>query len=599
MTGWKPVPGHIMTRWAAEVDPSDVLPHYPRPQMVRPEWQNLNGLWDFAVKPRGQSAVDQYEGQILVPFPIESALSGVKRPLLPDERLWYRRKFTIPETWHGQRILLHFGAVDWETTVWVNGRKVGFHQGGYDPFYFEISAYLDIGGDNELVIAVWDPTDQHWQPRGKQTLDPRVIWYTAISGIWQTVWLEPVGEAYIRRLKLTPDIDHGYVQVKVEIEGDRQDIQVHAEALHGDTLLNAASGQVDETLVLPIPDARLWTPHAPHLYDLTVSLRHKAREIDRVESYFGMRKFSLGRDSQGRTRLCLNNQPLFQYGPLDQGYWPDGLYTPPTEEAMLYDIQFCKNLGFNMIRKHIKVEPARYYYHCDRLGLIVWQDMPNGASANAGLASFLALTFGFQLSDRNYKRFGRQDPASRDNFRQELRAMIDALYNVPSIGLWVPFNESWGQFDSVQVTAWLKEYDPTRLVDHASGWYDQGGGDFKSIHTYFRKLKPIPPEAHRAVILSEFGGYSLMFEENAWNPDKVFGYRKFNHQSTLTQAYLSLLQDQLIPWIRNGLSGAVYTQTTDVEIEINGYLTYERARMKMDVQVIQEAHRSLYSGDDL
>jgi beta-galactosidase/beta-glucuronidase len=607
MMNWKPISGHIMTRWGEKLSPDQVWTEYPRPQMVREKWKNLNGLWSYAVTQKTSEKPD-FEGEILVPFAIESALSGVKRSLQPDELLWYRRTFRIPDSWSGHRILLHFGAVDWACTVWINGVKVGNHQGGYLPFYFDITHQLlppnkthlprnNASVENEIVVSVWDPTDQSWIARGKQVLNPKSIWYTAVSGIWQTVWLEPVSQTSIRGLKMTPDIESETIKVIVVLEGEKEDSQVQVTVLDGGIQIGTQSGREHQALTVPVPNPRLWSPDHPHLYDLQVEVRQQERTIDQVKSYFGMRKFSMQPDLQGRLRLCLNNQPLFHYGPLDQGYWPDGLHTPPSEEAMISDVKWLKSVGCNMLRKHIKVEPARFYYDCDRLGMIVWQDMPNGGYPVGNVVSFLAIMFGrfSRRDDRLYWRAGRGERESRDDYWRELREMIDHLYNFACIGMWVPFNEAWGQFNANEVADWLQKYDPTRPVDHASGWFDQGGGDFRSIHTYSKKLVHELPKDQRGVILSEFGGYALKLEGHVWNLKTEFGYKKFESNQSLTDAYIELLETQLKPWVKAGLSGAVYTQTSDVEIEINGYLTYDRKIVKMDVDRLKKIHGELIS----
>jgi beta-galactosidase/beta-glucuronidase len=482
--------------------------------------------------------------------------------------------------------------VDWEATVWVNGVQAGGHRGGYLPFGLDVTT-LVREAENELVVSVWDPTDTHWQQRGKQVRDPRSIWYTQVSGIWQTVWLEPVPETYIAGLKIIPELDAERVRVEVQCAGKVQGGQTGVLRIYdtGALIAEHSLDSIHTDLSVPVPQPRLWSPNSPHLYDLTIEFGG-----DRVESYFGMRKFSLGVDRQGRARLCLNNQPLFQYGPLDQGYWPDGLYTPPCAAAMRFDLETIKGLGCNMLRKHVKVEPARFYYECDRLGLIVWQDLPNGANADGEAPSLIANFWGLKRrDDRDYRYAGRAAVESRQDCQRELREMVDHLYNFACIGMWVPFNEGWGQFDAGSIASWLKNYDPTRLVDHASGWFDQGGADCKSLHVYFKKLPLVRPEKQRAVVLSEFGGYSLKVPGHTWNPAAEFGYKKYTSPEALTIAYLALLEEQLRPWVRAGLSAAIYTQATDVEIEVNGFLTYDRKVEKMDFDRLRDGHMRLVS----
>lgn len=587
---WQPAPNPLLTRWGRQLQPGSVWQEYPRPQMTRSEWLNLNGIWEYAITSADQDSPPDFTGQILVPFPVESALSGVKRPLLPNERLWYRRNFSLPHSWQGQRLLLHFGAVDWQATVWVNGYKAGAHQGGYTPFSFDITEAIH-DGDNELLVSVWDPTDTHWQPHGKQVLEPKAIWYTAVSGIWQTVWLEPVPDTYIARLKLTPDLDLSSLKIEVFLGGNQTSpIPIKAEAYDNGQQIASAHAELGQgVLTLIILDPKPWSPASPHLYDLTVTIPG-----DQVSSYFAIRKFSLGQDAQGRTRLCLNNQPLFNYGPLDQGYWPDGLYTPPSDTAMRWDLAFIKTMGCNMLRKHVKVEPARYYYYCDQLGLIVWQDMVSGAKAVGDMPTLSAMLLGYNRpDDQDFRPAGREDPASREEFRRELSEMVEHLYNFPCIGVWVPFNEGWGQFQAKSIAGWLHQLDPTRLVDHASGWFDQAAGDFKSLHVYFKSLPRFKPEPKRAAVLSEFGGYSLKLADHAWDPDVQFGYRKYKTSQALTGAYVRLLRKQLQPLVAAGLSAAVYTQTTDVEIEINGFVTYDREVVKMDLELVTQVHKEL------
>lgn len=583
---WQPVPGNIITRWAKELSPTNAWQEYPRPQMRRPDWVNLNGLWDYWIIDRNDTTKRIQEGQILVPFAIESSLSGVKRALLPTEQLWYRRSFSIPQAWYGKRVVLHFEAVDWKSTVFVNGKAVGEHSGGFLPFSYDITEHLADGeAPNELLVSVWDPTDTHWQSRGKQVLQPKACWYSAVSGIWQTVWLEPVPATYISGLKITPDIDAGIVRVKVDMTGPEKGLcRVNLKVKEAGE--KVAEGKTDTDvaeITIQIPHPKLWNPGSPHLYDLEITAGE-----DRVSSYFGMRKFSL---EDGH--LCINNVPLFQLGPLDQGYWPDGLYTPPSDEAMRWDIELVKRLGFNMLRKHVKVEPRRFYYYCDRIGLIVWQDMPNGGKAVGDIGSTVAMVFNPRRRDNNYHSAGREEAASRQDFLNELKEMVDHLYNCACIGVWVPFNEGWGQFDAKETARWLKNYDPTRLVDHASGWYDQGAGDCLSEHRYVLKLRKIKPEQSRAAVISEFGGYLLKLEGHQWNPGKQFGYKDVDSTQALTKAYLQLLKQQVKPCLDAGLSAAIYTQLTDVEIEMNGYVTYDRAEEKMDFDSITQAHKEL------
>ncbi len=582
----------LRTRW--EPESPIPLPEYPRPQMTRPQWANLNGLWEYAILPKDAAAPHTFDGQILVPYAVESLLSGVQKPLLPDQRLWYRRCFTDPRPgWGDRRVLLHFGAVDYECTVWLNGVPLGEHRGGYLPFTFDITEALKEG-ENELLVPVWDPTDTGMQQRGKQVLKPSGIWYTPISGIWQTVWLESKPAVSIESLKLTPDLDGAALQIEVKFCGaDGDDVRLEAKAVDGGEVVARGSGPVDQALRLAIPAPHAWSPADPHLYDLTVRLTRAGQPLDEVGSYFAIRKFALAPDAQGHLRFTLNNQPLFLYGPLDQGFFPDGLYTPPSEAAMLYDIEYVKSLGCNLIRKHIKVEPLRWYAACDRLGMIVWQDMPNGGRIDGSLVAFLALSLNFRRDDRfPLWRAGRAEETNRAEYRAELQGMLDHLHNAACIAVWVPFNESWGQFRAKETAQWVKTYDPTRLVDHASGWFDQGGGDFLSKHIYFKKLFK-PRLDRRAFVISEFGGYSLLMPGHAWDENQKFGYRFYNSKEELTAAYLRLLDEELRPLIRQGLTAAVYTQTTDVEIEINGYLTYDRALEKMDAEALRAAHERL------
>lgn len=572
--------------------------------MTRPEWVNLNGEWDYAILPRDSPAPKVWDGKILVPYPVESLLSGVQKPLLPEQRLWYRRTFPHPAYGTplpisgeglGVRALLHFGAVDYDCSVFLNGKSIGAHRGGYLPFTFDITEAL-IAGENELLVSVWDPTDTGLQQRGKQVLNPKGIWYTPISGIWQTVWLEVVPEVSTESLKLTPDLDEQSLTVEVKIRGNAEGVRVEAEVTSKGEKISAGGAPAGGQVRIEIPNPVAWSPSNPHLYDLRVQLIREGKVLDEVGSYFAMRKFGLVKDAAGHLRFALNGESLFLYGPLDQGFFPDGLYTPPSEEAMVFDIEYTRAIGCNMIRKHIKVEPLRWYYHCDRLGMIVWQDMPNGGLIDGETVAILSLILGFRRNDtRRLTRFGRADESNRAEYRAELQGMIDHLYNIACIAVWVPFNESWGQFHANEAAAWVKGYDPTRLVDHASGWFDQGGGDLQSKHIYIKKLKQPKPDG-RAFVISEFGGYSLKVPDHMWDETKKFGYRFYETREELTAAYLALLENELKPLITQGLTAAVYTQTTDVEIEINGYLTYDRAVEKMDAEALRRAHLALTSG---
>lgn len=549
----------LVTRWAADVDTADVLPGHPRPQLVRPGWRTLNGWWDYAVRDSGLARPDAWDGRILVPFPIESQLSRVRRAVGEAERLWYRRTFraTVPS---GHRLLLHFGAVDWETTVTLNGRRVGDHRGGYDPFSFDITDALAGTGPQELVVSVWDPSDAGEQPRGKQVRAPHGIWYTAVTGIWQTVWLETVPRAYVADLDVATDLDSGRVVLRVHVAGGVAGERVRVEAFAGSDRVARGEGAAGDPLTLVVPHPRPWSPDDPFLYDLRVRLASG----DSVSSYFGMRTVAVSRDSLGLRRLFLNGRPLFQYGLLDQGWWPDGLYTAPTDEALRFDIETTRRLGFNLARKHVKVEPARWYYHADRLGLLVWQDMP---------------------SARN--RTG----AAREQFGIELRRMVDALRDHPSVVMWVPFNEGWGQYDTERYTTWLHAYDTTRLVNGASGWTDRGTGDVSDRHAYPGPTIPADDE-RRARVLGEFGGLGLPLEGHTWLGRDNWGYRSYADTVALGDAYRALLR-QLRFLIGDGLAAAVYTQTTDVEIEVNGVMTYDRAVIKLPAGA-PAWHRALY-----
>jgi beta-galactosidase/beta-glucuronidase len=569
--------GSLMTRWATEVGADSVHAEYPRPQMVREDWMNLNGLWEYSIAGKDESKPISFDGQILVPFCVESALSGVTKAVGEGERLWYRRTFELPDKWAQRCILLHFGAVDWETRVWINGKEVGTHRGGYDAFTFDITKSLNDTNSQEIVLSVWDPTDRGFQPRGKQVRKPGGIWYTAVTGIWQTVWLEPVGRAYIKSLKIVPDVDAEAVRVTAVCSDVEAGYSIEAKAKDGEFTKAKAMGEVGQEFIIPIKEAKLWSPDSPFLYDLIVILNDgEGKKVDEVESYFGMRKVSLGSDDKGITRIFLNNEPLFMFGPLDQGWWPDGLYTAPTDEALRYDIEVTKQLGFNMARKHVKVEPARWYYWCDKLGLLVWQDIPSGDRY-------------IGKDDVDIER----SEESSNQFELELRHIIETFGNRPSIVMWVAFNEGWGQYDTGRIIELIKHYDPTRLVNSASGWADREVGDVHDVHSYPGPAAP-SNESGRAAVLGEFGGLGLPVKGHTWQDEKNWGYRSFETKEELTDGYLELLS-KLQPLIDKGLSAAVYTQTSDVEIEVNGLMTYDRAIIKMDTRRIADANRRVIS----
>jgi len=568
---WKPAQGPLMTRWTEEVNPSSVLPEYPRPQMVREEWLNLNGLWDYAIVPSSVNKPSKYDGKILVPFCVESVLSGVRKNVGPENRLWYHRSFELPEGWAGSQIMLNFGACDWETTVWVNGTEAGKHKGGYDSFVFDITDALKNKGKQELVVSVWDPVDQGTQPRGKQVLKPEGIWYTSVTGIWQTVWLEPLNYDHFKSVDIIPDIDANQVTFNADLSSDKGFTIEAMISERGQVVAEETSAQKQVTL--PIHDPIYWTPEYPYLYDYSLVLvRDDGARTDSVEGYFGMRKISLGKDENGFTRMMLNDEFVFQFGPLDQGWWPDGLYTAPSDEALRNDIDVTRMLGFNMARKHVKVEPDRWYYWCDKLGLLVWQDMPSGDRFIGGDNPDIERT-----------------QESEDQYKLEFQEMIKEHFNHPSIIVWVPFNEGWGQFKTAEIVDFARSLDDTRLINSASGWTNRNVGDIMDIHSYPGPAMP-DPEKDRAIVLGEFGGLGLPMEGHTWQTKDNWGYRSFEDRDKLFEAYTGLI-DQLMPMVGKGLSAAVYTQTTDVEIEVNGLMTYDRAVIKMDPEKLFQINR--------
>ena len=556
----------MLTSWGQALDRGSVLPEYPRPQLQRDSYLNLNGVWRYAIT-ASAAPPETWDGDILVPFSPECVLSGVERVPAPGEYLWYSRSFTLPEGFSRGRVLLNFGAVDQTATVYLNGQELLTHVGGYLPFTVELTAAL--AAENQLAVRVRDDTDEDWHTRGKQKRKRGGIWYTAQSGIWQTVWLESVPAAYIKRLVITPVYDGGLVEIGAEVAGKTRPV--------------AHFGGADYPLParIPVPAFEPWSPENPRLYDFTVTCGD-----DEVKSYFAMRKFSVEADDAGVRRLCLNGRPYFHNGLLDQGYWPDGLYTAPSDEAMIYDIELARRMGFNMLRKHIKVEPARWYYHCDRLGMLVWQDMPCGGGVYSPAVVSAPLVTGRHLRDNAYFLFGRGEKAGREEFERELRDMVTALYNCPCIALWVPFNEGWGQFDAARLYDVVRGIDDTRPVDHASGWHDQHVGEVQSLHVYYKKYVFRPDRLGRAVLLSEFGGYNHRVGGHCFG-DRDFGYKKFESPLALESALRELYADQIVPARRQGLSAAVYTQLSDVEDELNGLVTYDRKVVKIPIQTLK------------
>mgnify|MGYP000317258899 FL=1 len=581
----------MLTPWGEALDREHPLPEYPRPQLRRNSYLNLNGIWEYAITKTAEKPAAM-QGEIVVPFSPETPLSGVGHILQPDEYLWYRRSVTLPEGFfRGGRLLLHFGAVDQRCTVWVNGQEAGSHTGGYLPFALDVTELIE-GDAFTLELRVTDPTDTGSLSRGKQRLKNTGIWYTPQSGIWQTVWMECVPENYLRSLRITPKPEENAVHIRLEAD----DPAMAAVTICRDGGI-IAEGQTDEngesTLTIPAEELRLWSPENPFLYDVSIVLPGG----DRVESYFGMRSFGIGRDEKGLPRLLLNGKPYFQNGLLDQGYWSDGYYTAPSDEALIHDIAEMKRLGFNMLRKHIKVEPLRWYYHCDRLGMLVWQDMMNGGESYSPLSTYVFSNLGLRVKDDRYRYFSRSDEAGRTHYYEELGQMIDLLYNTVSLALWVPFNEGWGQFDALKAAEFIRKRDDTRPIDHASGWYDQGGGDIKSIHWYFRPYHhKQPPKEQRPICLTEYGGYNCAVPGHCWGEGAEFGYKKIADPAEFNRAFQKLMEEQIIPAKERGLAAAVYTQVSDVEGERNGLLTYDRKVCKANEAIFRAVNAKL-TGD--
>lgn len=585
---WKPAGDRIKTPWAEKVDPSAPHNYYPRPQLQRAQWQNLNGLWDYAITYVDDAKPASYAGKILVPFAIESSLSGVGKMVGANNLLWYKRNFNAPAMNAGERLILHFGAVDWRADVFINGKKAGAHEGGFDPFDLDITDLVQKSKSNELVVRVWDPTDDGPQPRGKQVNKPSGIWYTPVTGIWQTVWLETVNSTFIEHLYTTTDIDKKSLTLVTTVANKGQGDQLQVIISKNGQRVASQSAPAGSDLNITMPSIQLWEPGSPALYDLEVSLERNGKIIDRVKSYTAFRKISLKKDANGIQWVMLNNKFQFQYGPLDQGWWPDGLYTAPTAEALLFDIVKTQEMGFNMIRKHTKVEPAIWYRYCDSLGMLVWQDMPSG-DMNFSTDKW--------ITNPSLEPIDKvRTPASEKIYRTELKAMIDAFRPFPCIVVWVPFNEAWGQFKTVEFSEWTKKYDPYRLVNPASGGNFHATGDMHDLHNY-----PDPqihrPEVfgkERAVVLGEFGGLGLPVENHTWTDKSNWGYQSFKNREELLARYGTLIE-KLSTLVPKGLSAAVYTQTTDVESEVNGLMSYDRKIMKFDPETIRKINLKLYT----
>ena len=571
---WKPAGNQIYTQWAQTLEPENVLQEYPRPMMEREAWLNLNGLWDYAILPLSAQIPTKYKGKILVPFAVESSLSGVQQSVSENEEIWYKRTFIIPDGWKEQQILLHFGAVDWKMEVYVNDEKVGTHTGGYTPFSFNITPYLK-SGEQQLVVKVWDPTNEGFQPRGKQSRKPEGCFYTAVSGIWQTVWLEPVNNKYITAVHSVANIDRNLLTVDVSTKNTNLTDQLEVTVKAENKIIAQDKYPAGASTAIRIPDVRLWSPEQPFLYDIEIKLYDNNRVIDEVKSYAAMRKISVERDILGKMRLQLNNEDYFQCGVMDQGYWPDGLYTAPSDEAMQYDIRKAKDLGFNLIRKHQKVEPARWYAHCDRMGMLVWQDMPAG--------DFVFSWYVYELQERSSE--------SENNFKKEWKEILDYLKPYPSIVTWILFNESWGQFNTEEMVRLTKSYDPSRLVNPAAGKMQIEEGDLLDFHQY-PFPRDIPEDTQRAIVLGEYGGFAYMIPEHSWQFDRILGYFNAQDSEGLSTTY-AMTSEILRTLITKGLSAVSYTQLTDIEGEINGLLTYDRRVVKVDEERFREVNERL------
>ncbi|KAH0791036.1 glycoside hydrolase family 2 [Histomonas meleagridis] len=580
----------VYTKWGENFDKNNVLPEYPRPQFERTSYKNLNGVWEYSIRDTSEEPA-QYDGEIVVPFSPEAPLSGVGKQLLPKQTMWYKRTFDFSNFVNDGRIILQFGAVDQTCEVYVNDQKVGEHDGGYTAFSIDITdVYAKITDKSKVTIKVKviDNLTEEGAAYGKQSAKRGGIWYTATSGIWQTVWVESVPETYLQNVKILPNYDAQSVQFTAEVIGSNSNKVGKVYVYDGEQKIGECELKNGQATEVKIQNMKSWSPESPFLYSVEFMF-----ENDFVKSYFGMRKFSIGEDDKGIKRLFLNNKPYFHNGLLDQGYWSDGYYTAPTDEANIYDIQTMKDLGFNMLRKHIKIEPMRWYYHCDRLGMLVWQDAVSGGYPYHSTVIQILPFIGIKINDKHYSIFGRSSELGRNNFHRDLKLMINQLYNVPSISTWVPFNEGWGQFDALKAVEIIKSLDTSRHIDHASGWHDQGGDDFSSFHVYFVKYKLKKDKLNRPIVLSEFGGYSHTIEGHIGSKSQ-FGYKKYKTIEKLNEAIKKLYNDQIIPAIEQGLSATVYTQVSDVEDEVNGLFTYDRKILKADQNMFKEINQKMH-----
>ena len=606
---WTPAGNEIKTPWAAEVRPENVHKEYPRPQMVRQRWENLNGLWDYAITNVNAEKFTA-EGQILVPFAVESALSGVGRRVTKENTLWYEREFTIPSSWKGKNIILHFGGVDWKSEVFVNGECIGEHKGGFDPFSFDITPYLKKSGKQSLVVKVFDASDNGYQPRGKQCIVNSGIWYTPVSGIWQTVWMEPVDKTHITEYYPVSNIAKSELTVSVKTANSYINDIVTVELLEGGEGYNPekpsntviATGKLTKMghVTLNVPDMKTWSPDSPYLYGLRITVSREGNVIDQINGYTAMRSISAKKDSSPNKykRMALNGENLFHYGPLDQGWWPDGLYTAPCDEALKFDIVKTKEMGYNMIRKHIKVEPARWYYWCDVIGIMVWQDMPcigDFAKRQQQARDPEVQKAVGNIWSRDSFVGGTEcniPQQWKDNYYAEWTNIMTFLRGFQCIVCWVPFNEAWGQFDTPEVVAYTKKFDPTRLVNESSGGNFHLVGDIIDVHHY-----PHPAmnafESKFINVLGEYGGIGYPVEGHTWEIDRKWGYGKNKQSSEEVMQQYAEYAEMLKVFVQTGCAAAVYTQTTDVEGEVNGLMTYDRKVIKVDIPKLAKINRSV------